>query len=276
MAARRTPHAYLFSVDTRRMSAATPHPTTTSPYTNERLNTDFGLQNNSPAIMAGPSRESLQMFTSMLPPHSLYTAEAPDCFWQPGIQAMTFWHCKRFLEIGLQSGDLRHVDALSHVLGIAQSPYFTAECESFLCYNDQMHAHIIPIDTEWYESNPRQVTELGIAGVSVYNARFGFSSKFTDVLATMEVNHLRIKENAHKVNGRRCQGHPEDFGFGATGFVTEEEGRGVLHTSLMQWNNEYLRPIILVGHAVDNDAHEFRDHLGINLDDYPILMTLDT
>ena len=202
---------------------------------------------------------------------------------------MNFHQCKAYLEQGLKNGGLRHVDALAHILGIApRSPWFKPSCEAFVCYNDHLHAHVMPLDAEWYESNHSEITELGFGSVSVYSARSAISKNITDYLASMSVHHIRIMENAHMVNGRRCAGNPEEFQFGRTGFATRLQGQGLLHSSLMKYDDDYVyethpmqtipepRPIIIIGHAVSNDLEEFNKYLGIDLTKYRILMTLDT
>ncbi|KAF1972645.1 hypothetical protein BU23DRAFT_397790, partial [Bimuria novae-zelandiae CBS 107.79] len=129
------------------------------------------------------------------------------------------------------------------------------------------------VDIEWYESGLKRITELGISTLPLDQT---FTTDPLPKLNNMTVHHFRIKENAHLVNGRRCEGHLEDFQFGSTGFVTEQEARGVLNALLCQEGVGYLRPMILIGHAVENDIQVFRDHLHIDLAEYPILMTLDT
>lgn len=197
-------------------------------------------------------------------------------YWPQMTTNMNFLQCKTYLSSALASGKLRHVDALSHLLGIGEpSPMITRDCELFIGYNDITSAQIISLGTTWYESERGILSELGIARVSANSARQASSTLFSVLLAEVEVHHLRIIEWAHKVNGRRCESHPEDFQFGQTGFVTAKEGFRALRSSLIDWKGAYLRPIVIIGHGVDNATKGLRDHFATNLEEYPILMTLD-
>lgn len=233
-------------------------------------------------------QQTAQSFIGLYPPQAPDPSQASHgpsyghSYWREGPPPMNFLQCKTYLAAGLQNGGLRQVDALAHILGIGpRSTWFANDIESFLYYNDSKHAQILSIDAEWYESNHRKITELGIGSLSVYTVRAARTKNFIDCLDSMKVHHMRILENAHMVNGRRCAGHPEDFQFGRTGFVPQSQAKSVLHKHLMKYNYAYmqplyLQPIVIVGHAIGNDVDEFKKYLGIDFEQYPVLITLDT
>ena len=165
---------------------------------------------------------------------------------------------------------IRQVDVMAHLLALKFSDSVLKEHQSTL-----IKAVIIAVDLEWWEFDSKKVTEIGISTLAACEKT---SAKPIHQLTGMDVHHLRLKENAHLVNGKLCDGFPEDFSFGKTVFVDAAEANQALNTIFVQpdENNE-TRPVILLGHAVDNDVDVLRDHFGFDLAALGnLIMVLDT
>ncbi|KAF2117089.1 hypothetical protein BDV96DRAFT_469504, partial [Lophiotrema nucula] len=125
-------------------------------------------------------------------------------------------------------------------------------------------AVIVGLDVEWYERGTDDITELGICILDTKNISEEFD--ILEVIQCMQVFHARIKENAHMLNTELCPGRPDIFHFGTTKFVTTEEARQLLFESFT-WREEdgSLRPVIFIGHGVDNDLEQLKQHFGIDV-----------
>ncbi|KAF2438150.1 hypothetical protein P171DRAFT_341097, partial [Karstenula rhodostoma CBS 690.94] len=137
------------------------------------------------------------------------------------------------------------------------------------------NALVLGIDMEWYESGPKRITEVGISVLPVSQAPL---SKPVHALRNMEVHHLRLKETAHMVNGEKCPGHPEEFEFGSTCFVDAMEVKQALINTFIQYDaHGNLRPIVLFGHAINNDLDMLREYFDIDLAAWGVIvLVLDT
>lgn len=139
-------------------------------------------------------------------------------------------------------------------------------------------AVIVSLDAEWYEHDDNFITELG---ASVLDPRFisqPISSSAWDILSSMENHHVRIKPHAHLINKDLCKGYPEAFQFGWTTFVHVDEARAMLH-DIFTRRDEFgnLRPVIFVGHAIDNDYEIIKSRFGLDLQQLgTIVATIDT
>lgn len=176
---------------------------------------------------------------------------------------------------GFAIGRLRQVDVMAYILGRKHFlPGLNGALHKYLT-----KAMLVGLDAEWYERDPTAVTELGLATVPSPLSRFSTSKRpLQDDLCDMEVFHARIMENAHMVNWKLCKGYPEDFQFGQTTFVTMNEGRQMLLESF-RWGHvgEPLRPIIFIGHAVDNDTEAMKERMRVDLAALGVIaVTLDT
>lgn len=142
--------------------------------------------------------------------------------------------------------------------------------------NDDFHnAVIVGLDLEWYEYDSNFVTEIGISKLDP--KRITDWTTQSSILGAMNTQHVRVKPNAHLVNGKLCAGHPENFQFGQTRFVTMEEARVVLLSAFSYISNGRSRPVIFIGHAVDNDIREIKGRFGLDLTSLnTIVLTLDT
>lgn len=140
-------------------------------------------------------------------------------------------------------------------------------------------AVIVGLDAEWFERGNKDITELGIAIIDTRDLSGASFNSAWEVLEKMNVYHARIAENAHMVNTKYCPGRPDMFQFGQTRFVTKYEARQVLIDAFCHDDREGTRnrPVVFVGHAVDNDVEMMNKHFGIDLNSLgSIIATIDT
>ncbi|KAF2825491.1 hypothetical protein CC86DRAFT_407700 [Ophiobolus disseminans] len=175
------------------------------------------------------------------------------------------------IEGGPFSQGLSQPALLQHWLRRSTIPF----CPS-LAKDSLRDAIIVGLDVEWWEYDKGFITELG---VSIIDPRFvtDWTSPWK-VLETMVTQHVRIKSNAHMVNRDLCKGHPDKFEFGKTSFVNVEQAKEMLRCSFLRFDTHGCpRPVIFVGHAVDNDASIIKKEFGLNLEALDILVaTIDT
>jgi hypothetical protein len=141
-------------------------------------------------------------------------------------------------------------------------------------------AVIVCLDAEWYEHSPTHITELGIS-ISIPDIVNSDSSNWESPWKVMRhlLNfHVRIKPNAHLVNSELCPGYPHAFQFGRTSFVDVVQARELLKYAFYHMNEKRkLCPIVLVGHAVDNDVQILKDAFDFDVEDLGVVVaTLDT
>ncbi|KAJ4378043.1 hypothetical protein N0V83_000873 [Neocucurbitaria cava] len=139
-------------------------------------------------------------------------------------------------------------------------------------------ATIICLDAEWYFKDPKPTTEIGIAELTVRGIAPNVHAE--NILSSIRVDHARIMPHAHLQNTFPGAGDPEAFYFGRTKFVTIPEARQVILNTFVRprhIDNGELQPIILVGHAVDNDYDHIKEAFGIDLESYgTIVKVIDT
>jgi len=140
-------------------------------------------------------------------------------------------------------------------------------------------AAVVCIDAEWWQKEPKPTTELGIAELMQKGLTPTIHAE--NILSSIQVAHARIIENAHLINRFPGAGDPENFLFGKTKFVTMEEVKQVLINTFVR-PREYgdgsdLQPIILVGHAVENEFEHMQRAFGVDLLSYgTIVKVIDT
>jgi hypothetical protein len=138
------------------------------------------------------------------------------------------------------------------------------------------NAICVGLDAEWYEYDSTYITELGI---SIMDPNFvqDFSSPYGP-LRSMVTHHVRIKENAHLINWELCRGYPAKFQFGATSFADMEQTRKVLRDAFIRYDTHgHLRPVIFVGHAVDNDVKMIKERFDLDIERLGVVVaTVDT
>lgn len=165
---------------------------------------------------------------------------------------------------------IQNVEIMAHLLGAKLSENVQKDHEAMLS-----KAVIITLDLEWWEFDSEYITEIGIATLLPGKTRAELP---VGLLKELEVHHLRVKENAHLVNGKMVAGHPEKFEFGKTAFVNTIEAKMALQDIFAQSDEEkHIRPVILLGHAVDNDIDILREKFDFDLAAFgTVMMVLDT
>jgi hypothetical protein len=142
------------------------------------------------------------------------------------------------------------------------------------------NATVVCLDAEWYEHSPAHITELGLSilNPTTVNADPWQWESFWRVMRHLVNFHVRIKPNAHLVNGELCPGHPDSFQFGRTSFVDKEQAHDLLKYAF-QRHDESGRPcpIVFVGHAVDNDIQVLKEQFGFDIEALGVVVaTIDT
>ncbi len=142
--------------------------------------------------------------------------------------------------------------------------------------NSLRNAIIVGLDIEWYEHNSRYITELGVSVLDPLRVQDWTSA--WSVLQTLHTQHVRIQANAHLINSELCAGHPEKFQFGKTSFVTSRGATTLLRHSFTHFDQHgQLRPVIFLGHAVENDVKMIKERFGFDLEALgSIVATVDT
>jgi hypothetical protein len=102
------------------------------------------------------------------------------------------------------------VDVLRHALGFAYADMPTALNES----------HIVCLDFEWWEKDPKPTTEIGIA--ELFTEGQPPSAHAENILTDIQTAHARIMPHAHLLNNFPGAGNREVFHFGTTKLVTVE------------------------------------------------------
>lgn len=133
---------------------------------------------------------------------------------------------------------------------------------------------VVAIDTEWWTRDPTKLTELGIAtwdsrvmrGVSL--GPYG-----ENLMKNIWFYHHRNIPNTHLLNLRYAKGDPSSNRFGRTAFLTPKE----LNTALFDCFVGVNRPVVFMGHALDNDFAKINHTLGFNVySTEKIVFTIDT
>jgi hypothetical protein len=142
-------------------------------------------------------------------------------------------------------------------------------------------AVLVGLDVEWYEWDKNSITELGISILDprkLLNKDTNNSVSAWIALREMVNHHVRIRPNAHLVNGEKCLGYPDNFQFGKTSFVSAAEAKQLLtkaFTHLDSAGNK--RPVIFCGHAVDNDAQMMKEKFDFDIDGLQVVIaTIDS
>ncbi|KAF2030422.1 hypothetical protein EK21DRAFT_65449 [Setomelanomma holmii] len=139
-------------------------------------------------------------------------------------------------------------------------------------------ATVICPDIEWWQKEPKPTTEIGVAELMVKGAKPQDHAE--NILTGIQVAHARNSEHAHLRNKFIGAGDPEKFFFGTTKFVTMEEAKEVISQSFLRprvGGDGSFQPIILVGHAVDNEFEHIKKIFGVDLRSYgTIVKVIDT
>jgi hypothetical protein len=139
-------------------------------------------------------------------------------------------------------------------------------------------AAIVCLDMEWWQKDPKPTTEIGIAEIMLKGMIPGVHAE--NILTGIQVAHARAIPYAHLINNFHGAGDPENFHFGTTKFVTSEEAKQVIIDTFVRprvGGDGSLQPIILVGHAVDNEFDHIQRAFGVDLRSYgTVIKVIDT
>jgi hypothetical protein len=139
-------------------------------------------------------------------------------------------------------------------------------------------AAIVCLDIEWWQRDPKPTTEIGVAEI-MSNGLFP-SVHAENILTGIRAAHARIIPHAHLLNNFAGAGDPENFQFGTTKFVTAEEARQVVINTFVRphhGDKNSLQPIILVGHAVENEFDHIKRAFNVDLRSYgSVVKVIDT
>ncbi|KAF1941784.1 hypothetical protein EJ02DRAFT_503301 [Clathrospora elynae] len=131
-------------------------------------------------------------------------------------------------------------------------------------------AAVVCIDAEWWMREPKPTTELGVA--EMMSTGLFPDVHAANILAGIRVAHARTIAHAHLRNNFPGAGDPENFHFGTSKFVTEEELKQVLIDTFVRERPSdragNLQPIILVGHVVENEFDHMQSAFGVDLRSY--------
>ncbi|EAT80094.2 hypothetical protein HBI56_057800 [Parastagonospora nodorum] len=165
---------------------------------------------------------------------------------------------------------------LAHCLRIQQQPFASTAAEAAL-----LDAVIVGLDAEWYEYDSSYITELGVSIIApeiVEKALAGKRRAPWDIISYIINYHVCIKDNIHMVNSELCPGYPDKFQFGTTTFVSVKEAQTLLRQAFLKYDaNGQPRPIVFVGHAVDNDIEIIKDRFDFDIHALNVVVaTIDT
>jgi len=138
-------------------------------------------------------------------------------------------------------------------------------------------AAIVCLDMEWWYKEPKPMTELGIA--ELMNKGAAPDTHAENILTGIQVAHARLIEHAHLRNNFTNAGDPENFQFGTSKFVTNDEAKQVLINTFVRPHptNGAFQPIILVGHAVENEFEQIQRGFEVDLRSYgTVVKVIDT
>jgi hypothetical protein len=138
-------------------------------------------------------------------------------------------------------------------------------------------AAVVCLDAEWWEKKPHPTTELGVSEMMLKGLKP--SAHAENLLMGILTAHARIAPHAHLRNTFKGAGDPDYFSFGTTKFVTVEEAKQVLVDTFnrIRPSDGVRQPIILVGHAVENEFDHLQKSFGVNLLSYgSIVKVIDT
>ena len=122
------------------------------------------------------------------------------------------------------------------------------------------------LNQEWWQTSPHPTTEIGISEIQPQSVLP--SALAENILTEIRVAHARIMPVAHLMNNFQGAGNPEEFHFGKTKFVTQEEAAEILFNSFRRpriQDDGSVQPIIFLGHACTNELEHIGRNFGLDL-----------
>ncbi|KAI0816784.1 hypothetical protein GGR55DRAFT_674977 [Xylaria sp. FL0064] len=123
------------------------------------------------------------------------------------------------------------------------APFKARETVRFIC-----------VDIEAYEKDTRVVTEIGLAVLDTDDIiEICPGERGENWFLLVQAYHLRIQERSYMVNSEYVQGCPESFNFGKSQMVSIRDIRDVVGKIIGDEKSEDQRPVIIVGHEIEQD-----------------------
>jgi hypothetical protein len=137
-------------------------------------------------------------------------------------------------------------------------------------------AAVMCLDAEWWSREPKPRTEIGVSELVLKGVVPDAHAE--NILISIQSAHARVMQHAHLRNTFHSAEDPENFHFGTTKFVTMEEAKQVLINTFVRPNaTGALQPVVLIGHAVENEFEHLQQAFGIDLRSYgTIVKVIDT
>jgi hypothetical protein len=190
----------------------------------------------------------------------------------PGYSPLPIVSIFECFQNAFATGQLRQIDVLAWMLGRNPSLQLPEHVSNVL-----KTATIAGLDMEWYWADiSKRITELGICTLQIPPYRQ--ADQLLLALEYMSIHHVRVREYAHMVNWT-CQWFSRKVSVRPTTFVRMEEGRSLLSQCFALDNaaSGIVQPVVLVGHAVDNDIEVTKAQMGVDLNrNGGIIAILDT
>ncbi|ORY10116.1 hypothetical protein BCR34DRAFT_602335 [Clohesyomyces aquaticus] len=149
--------------------------------------------------------------------------------------------------------------------------------EHLMCAPENMNdVVLVGVDIEWFERGNNDITEIGLAILDT--ARLPATDHVFKILECMEFSHFRLKKTAHMVNTHLCKSRPDKFQYGTTKFVSQLDATHLLFDAFTHRRPDGTnRPVVFVGHAVENDLKVLKQHFSLDLEQLDVVVaTLDT
>lgn len=123
------------------------------------------------------------------------------------------------------------------------------------------------VDIEWWERNPRKITEIGISILTSDPFRQTF-------VPAMQSFHLLPDPAYKKLNGRYVPNHRDYFAFGTSRVMPLKECRKFME-AVFNLFAQSQRQLFLVGHNLHNDIRQLQN-IGIDVNALPpVLDTME-
>ncbi|USP79643.1 hypothetical protein yc1106_06917 [Curvularia clavata] len=196
----------------------------------------------------------------------------------PPVPDMMVGYLKQFVHAEVDKDNLNQSAILQHWLGISSKARPSHSSQNTAALNALQDAIIVALDVEWFEHDSSLITELGVSILDPRDLPSSGTQSPWSILSKLQTHHICIKRNTHLVNGDLCPGYPDQFKFGITTYASIQSAKEMLQSVFLRHDpHGYARPILFLGHAVDNDYNMIKSRFGLDLEALgTIVATLDT